>query len=77
MGEGVEGSVEAQRGGDEIDEGRFVGDLCVVEKACAMDGPGAPVDFDAPPVVRALEDVLAVFGDFEFDDDEPPVMAEG
>jgi hypothetical protein len=55
--------VEAEQGGDEVEERRVVGDLCVAEEARAADVPGALVCVDAPPVVRALKRERGVLRD--------------
>src|SRR5215208_953802 len=69
-GERVEGAVEAEHGGDEVEERRLVGEVGVAEEARAGDVPGAPLRLDAPPVVSALERERGVLRDLQLDDDE-------
>jgi hypothetical protein len=40
-GERVEGAVEAEEGGDEVDEWRVFGEVCVAEEAGAANVAGA------------------------------------
>ena len=67
--ERLEGAVEAQQRGDEVDERRVVGNLRVAEEARAAEVAGAVLVRDSPPVVGALERERRILRDLQLDDD--------
>ena len=74
--EGLEGRMDAQRWGDEINQRRFVSDRSLSEEFCFSNVATPPVRLDAAPVVRALKDVFAIFGHLQLDHDEPSVLSQ-
>src|SRR5438874_11585215 len=62
--ESSERGMKAQRRRDQIDQRRFIANLAFAEQFCGRDMATSAMRFDAPPVVAASKDVLAIFVDF-------------
>ena len=68
--------MKAERGRDQINQRRFITDFSIAKKLRAADMSAAAVRFDAPPVIDALKDVLAIFADFQFNDCQSAVISQ-
>src|SRR5260370_20287137 len=68
--------MKAKRGRYQIDQRRLVADLAFTEKLRRRDVSTTAMRLDAAPVVDALENVLAIFTDFQLDHHQPAIMTQ-
>src|ERR1700674_164527 len=61
---------------DQINQRRFIADLTLAKQFCGRDMASAAMGFDAAPVIDALENVLAIFADLQFDHRQTPVVTQ-
>src|SRR5882724_4324209 len=61
---------------DQINQRRFIADFSIAKKFGAADMSAAAMRFDAPPVIDALEDMLAIFADLQFNDCQSAVVSQ-
>ena len=62
--------------GHQINQRRFVADGFAAKQLCSGNVTTAAMGFDAPPVVRALKYVLAIFGNFQLDHYQTAVLPQ-
>ena len=58
--------MKAKRRRHQINQRRLIADLSIAEQSRGRDVRATPMRFDATPVIDALEDVLAILVDFQF-----------
>ncbi len=68
--------MKTQRRRYEIDQWRFIADLTFAKEPGAAEVAATSMRFDAAPVINSLEDMLAVFVDFQFDHRQPSVVTQ-
>ena len=68
--------MEPQRRRDQIDERRLVADFLSAKQLRSSDVSATPMRFDAPPVVRALQDVFAILPNLQLDNYQAAVLPE-
>ena len=76
MGQRLKCRMDAQCGRDEINEWRLISDRARAEEFRACDVAAATMGFDTPPIIGALQNVLAVFRDFQLDHNQPPILSQ-
>ncbi len=76
MRECLKRRMDSQRWRDEIDQRWFVSDLSLAEEFCFRDVPATAMRFNASPVISALQHVLAVFRNFQFDHDQTTILSQ-
>src|SRR6266851_3607468 len=68
--------MNAQGGRYEIDQRWLILDFSITEKFCFRDVSATAMGFDALPIIYALQDVFAIFGNFQFDHRQPAVVSQ-
>ena len=66
--------MDAQGGRNQVDQRRLFAYRSLTEESRFLDVTAPPVCFHTTPVVSTLQHVFTIFGDFQFDHDEPPLV---
>src|SRR5262245_41547850 len=68
--------MKTQRRGRQVNQRRFVADLALAKEFGCADMSAAAMRFDPSPVIDALQNVLAIFSHFQFNDYQTPILPE-